>query len=395
VKLKAIRRIEAKPSRCISVDAEDRLFAAGGEDGHSVLTHNSVIQRNIIFGCILRPANWRFIGIDLKKVELSAFRAYSNVVLGIATELEDALTVLRFGQATMMKRYQEMEAVGKNDFMDMPDHGPALMIMVDEAGELLSASGVKTDEGKHDDELKGEAQMIIGSVARLGRAAGVHLVIATQRPDATLIPGETKANLGCRINAGRTDSNASNMILGNGEGTRVKPFPPGRLYIRIYSNGDHGQGFYADQDWIDNYLRDQGLNPDGTPLAQGKQNTRKANLVDMETFGDGDLDSREGIDTQSAIENYQSSDDAETEEDEDDFSFEDEDDGDFDFEDLSEDNSPAPTAQAAPAPQKPTAPGDMSAPINFGEKKEKSDRFARPEEDWDSSMDDIVDENFK
>ena len=104
MKLKSIRRVEPELSRCISVDAEDRLFAAGGPDGRSVLTHNSVIQRNIIFGCILRPDNWRFIGIDLKKVELSAFRAYSNVVLGIATELEDALTVLRFGQAIMMKR---------------------------------------------------------------------------------------------------------------------------------------------------------------------------------------------------------------------------------------------------------------------------------------------------
>ena len=386
MKLKAIRRIEAKPARCISVDAEDRLFAAGGDDGRSVLTHNSVIQRNIILGCILRPDSWRFIGIDLKKVELSSFRAYSNVVLGIATELEDALTVLRFGQATMMKRYQEMEAVGENDFINMPDHGPALMIMVDEAGELLSASGIKTDEGKHDDELKGEAQMIIGSVARLGRAAGVHLVIATQRPDATLIPGETKANLGCRINAGRTDSNASNMILGSGEGTRVKPFPPGRLYIRIYSSGDHGQGFFAKPDWIDKYLKEQGLNQDGTPLAQGKQNTRKANLVDMESFGDGDLDSREGIDTQGAIERYQSGDDEENEGD-DDFSFEDEDDGAFGFEDVDEEK-PA-------APQKPTAPGDMSAPINFGEKKEKSDRFARPEEDWDASLDELIDENFK
>lgn len=143
MKLKSIKKIEPKLSRCITVNAEDRLFAAGGTDGRSVLTHNSVIQRNIIFSCILRPESWRFLGIDLKKVELSSFRAYSNVVLGIATELEDALTVLRFGQATMMKRYQEMEAIGINDFTDMPDHGPALLIMVDEAGELLSPSGVK------------------------------------------------------------------------------------------------------------------------------------------------------------------------------------------------------------------------------------------------------------
>lgn len=385
MKLKSIRRIDPTLSRCISVDAEDRLFAAGGEDGRSVISHNSVIQRNIIFGCILRPESWRFIGIDLKKVELSSFRAYKNVVLGIATELEDALTVLRFAQATMMKRYLDMEAVGLQDFIDMPDHGPALMVMIDEAGELLSASGVKTDAGKHDDELKGEAQMIIGSIARLGRAAGVHLIVATQRPDATLISGETKANLGCRVNAGRTDSNASSMILGNAEGTRVKPFPPGRLYVRIYSNGDHGQGFYAEQVWIDDYLKSQGKNPDGSSISEaGKQSSRKANLVDMESFGEGDLDSREGIDTQAAIDSYIA--DEDVEDDDFDLDGEEEEDGDFGFEDLSEDSSsPEPTE---------TKPNDMSAPIIFGKKEDQEDKFTRPEESWDMDLESLIEENF-
>jgi len=371
------------------VDAPDRLFAAGGENGRSVLTHNSVVQRNIIFSCIMRPDHWRFLGIDLKKVELSSFRAYSNVVLGIATELEDALTVLRFAQATMMKRYQEMETIGINNFLDMPDHGAALLVMVDEAGELLSPSGVKTEEGKHDDELKGEAQMIIGSIARLGRAAGVHLVIATQRPDASLLPGETKANLGCRINAGRTNSTASSMILESGEGTRVKSHPKGRLYLSIYGNGDHGQGFFAEQSWIDNYLKEKGLNLDGTPLSEGSRNSRKANLVDMETFGDGDLDSREGIDTQAAIEEYiaegdrkSSNEGLDSGDSDDDFEF---DDGDFEFEDLEDDTSSAPAKE--------TKPGDMSAPIVF-EKREKSDKFARPEEDWDADLDALIQENF-
>src|SRR5699024_12048634 len=62
------------------------------------------------------------------------------------------------------------------------------------------------DEGKAEDELRGEASMIIGSIARLGRAAGVPLILATQRPDAKLIPGETKENLHVRINCGQTRS---------------------------------------------------------------------------------------------------------------------------------------------------------------------------------------------
>lgn len=143
MRLKSIESIAPKPSRCIEVEAEDRLFASGGNDGKAIVSHNSVVQRNIILSAIMRPNSWRFLGIDLKKVELSGFRAYSNVVLGIATTLEDALTVLRFAQETMMKRYAELEQLGINNFLDLPNAGQALLIMVDEAGELLSPSGVK------------------------------------------------------------------------------------------------------------------------------------------------------------------------------------------------------------------------------------------------------------
>lgn len=143
MKLKNITEIDPKASMCIEVDAPNRLFAAGGEDGCSIVSHNSVVQRNIILGCILRPDSWRFLGIDLKKVELSVFRAYKNVVLGIATTIEEALIVLRFAQETMMKRYAELEQLGLNNFLLLPEKGQALMVMVDEAGELLSPSGVK------------------------------------------------------------------------------------------------------------------------------------------------------------------------------------------------------------------------------------------------------------
>lgn len=143
MKIKSMKEIEPKPAKCIEVDDPSRLFAVGGESGKELLTHNSVAQRNILFAAIMRPESWRVLCIDLKRVELSAYRAYSNVILGVATELEDALTVLRFGQQTMMKRYSEMEQLGVSNFLDLPEKSQALMIMVDEAGELLESSGVK------------------------------------------------------------------------------------------------------------------------------------------------------------------------------------------------------------------------------------------------------------
>lgn len=649
MKIKSARRITPELSRCIEVNSPDRLFASGGLTGSAVLSHNSVAQRNIVFGCILRPESWRFLGIDLKRVELSVYRSYSNVVLGIATTLEDAITVLRFAQQTMMKRYTELETLGLNNFLDLPNKGQALMVMVDEAGELLGSSGVKalasstyipnlsgrrniseiqigdivfdnhgeftqvldkyipqeqeqfdltlknaqsvssgkltqevirtgadhywvvtcpddtheaehiittrdllaeleltapgqtwkikrvasgvvntpqnllvapyilgqalagknplphealqtiaaqageaiaipdryiyssvdqrlelldgifehgaftttdlylvqdiqrviaslgftvilleteagitisyseesdewfeiesivpiaedgeleamyclrvassesqflctenfipthnTDEGKEQDMLKGEASMIIGSVARLGRAAGVHLIIATQRPDATLIPGETKANLGVRLNCGRTDANASSMILGSGEGSRVKASPRGRLYLSIYGRGDHGQGFFAQQTWIDEYLAGKGLNPDGTPLS-AKQ-SRLATVRDMSEFGEGaDLDAREGIDNSSVIEKIR--------QEEADGTYvaptsDNEDEDDWGFNDDEDDGGGSPVA--APAGR-----NDNWGDLELG--KESGDKNHRPEDDWDQDLDDIIEANF-
>lgn len=245
-----------------------------------------------------------------------------------------------------------------------------------------------TDEGKAEDALKGEAAMIIGSIARLGRAAGVHLVIATQRPDASIISGETKANLGVRINCGRTDSNASNMILGTGDGTRVKANPRGRLYLRIYGNGDHGQGFFASPSWIDEYLASKGLNPDGTPISQPR--SRLAKIADMSEFEE-DLDTREGVDNSAAIEKiredeakgiYESSGSSSEDEDEDSF------DWDTDEDEESEDDSSNLPENSGQSETK------GFAKLEF-EKRDGNakDKFHRAEEDWDSELEALIREN--
>lgn len=127
-----------------------------------------------------------------------------------------------------------------------------------------------TDEGKAMDELKGEAIMIIGSIARLGRASGVHLVIATQRPDASLIPGEVRDNLAVRVGCGRLKPSASLMMFDSGIGQRVHASPRGGMYVQIHGSGNMGQGFFAPNDWIDNYWEKHGLfdKQDESPAAE-------------------------------------------------------------------------------------------------------------------------------
>lgn len=138
MEIKRVTPIEPELSRCISVNSTNKLFTIG-ESGN-LLTHNSVSQQNIIFSCILRPKDWVLIGIDLKRVELTRFRKYG---VKVAADLGPALDFLRFAQAVMMKRYERLEEAGLNNFRDLPVPGQALMVMIDEAGELLSTTGAK------------------------------------------------------------------------------------------------------------------------------------------------------------------------------------------------------------------------------------------------------------
>lgn len=231
-----------------------------------------------------------------------------------------------------------------------------------------------TDEGKEEDKMKGEANMIMGSIARLGRAAGVHLVVATQRPDAKLIPGETKANLGVRINCGTTNSTASSMILENGEGTRVKSNPRGRLYLQIYGKGDHGQGFFAEPEWIDEYLERNGMNKDGSPLKSGKKQSRLAHIADMNEFEGSDLDTREGVDNTALIEQIRAEEASE----------------DFNeaFEDWDENNDWE-TEESEPVDDDP-----MGRPEFSDNKEDPMAKWHRPEDDWDEELEALIESNF-
>lgn len=435
MKVKHIKEIEPLESNCISVDSHDKLFAIG--ENSNLMTHNSVSQQNIIISCVLRPENWALIGIDLKRVELTKYRKFG---VKVATDIYTAVDFLRFAQAVMMKRYERMEELGVNDFEDLPEKLQALMVMIDEAGELLSASGAKalsentivqmadgttkllkevkvgdmlldnytlptkvthkyeptaqkhyhvkisnrgsqetfisgaehfwviyldnngpalfntdlihefikakrnvkikrtsgrevewftidnieeiepkdklycisvdskekqfligelgipthnTDEAKEQDELKGEAKMIIGSIARLGRASGVHLVIATQRPDAELIPGETRDNLGVRIGCGVLKSSASTMLFQSGIGQRIHANPPGGMYVQIHGKGNMGQGFFAPNDWLENYYAEHG-NPAGAvkplEIVEDLSDTAKKKEKEFIDYWDEDME---------------------------------------------------------------------------------------------------------
>ena len=123
------------------------------------------------------------------------------------------------------------------------DSIPRIVFACDEVAELLDKTGASK-------ELKAEIDAIIAdlsTIARLGRAFGIHLILATQRPDATIIPGQIKNNADIRI-CGRADQVLSQIIL---DTTDAKDRIPKNICGRFLTqDGIMFQGFYSDFDLL-------------------------------------------------------------------------------------------------------------------------------------------------
>lgn len=107
----------------------------------------------------------------------------------------------------------------------------------DEIAELLDKTGKNKAEKEQIDVIIG----YLSTLARQGRAMGIHLILATQRPDAAILPGQIKNNLDCRI-CGRSDLVLSQIILDNGSASEIPKDIPGRFICNL-GGGTEFQGY--------------------------------------------------------------------------------------------------------------------------------------------------------
>lgn len=147
------------------------------------------------------------LGIDLKLVELAPWRQRFSAV---ATEADTAEQLLRGLIAEMGRRYAWLEATGRKK-VTMADLSPALpllVLVVDELAEL-TAAGI---------DKKGEAERaaLLRRLAALGRAAGVVLIVATQKPSSDVIPTSLRDVLPVRISMKTTNRDMTATIVGAG-----------------------------------------------------------------------------------------------------------------------------------------------------------------------------------
>lgn len=168
-------------SLVLSVASMPHMLIAGATgSGKSVLLNSIIIS--LLYSCT--PAKAQFIMIDPKKVELSKYEGLPHLVRPVVKDHASAVATLEEVCAEMDRRYNEMAARGCKQASEM--NLPSLVVVIDELADLMLTS-------------KYECEQSIIRIAQLGRAAGIHLIIATQRPTVNVITGLIKSNIPCKI----------------------------------------------------------------------------------------------------------------------------------------------------------------------------------------------------
>ncbi len=144
------------------------------------------------------PAEVRFIMIDPKRVEFTPYNGIPHLYVPVVTEPKEASSALSWGVAEMERRLKVFSKVGarnisqfnakveKGDLGEDESKLPYIVIIIDELADLMMNVGK-------------EVEFSISRIAQLARAAGIHLIVATQRPSTNVVTGLIKANITNRI----------------------------------------------------------------------------------------------------------------------------------------------------------------------------------------------------
>ncbi|MDE5854797.1 MAG: DNA translocase FtsK [Ruminococcus sp.] len=184
----------------------------------------SVCTRSIIMSILYnaKPDEVKIILIDPKVVEFKVFEGIPHLLIPIVTEAKKAAGALNWAVNEMMRRYNKFADIGANDLKsyneiaeddDEMQKMPQIVIFIDELADMMLVAGKEVEDS-------------ICRLAQMGRAAGMHLVVATQRPTTDVITGLIKANIPSRIALSvmsqvdsRTiiDMAGADKLLGNGD----------------------------------------------------------------------------------------------------------------------------------------------------------------------------------
>lgn len=199
------------------------LIAGSTGSGKSVCVNT--IMCSILFRA--SPAEVKFILVDPKRVELTAYNDIPHLLVPVIVEAKKVVSALKWATHEMDKRYKQLAEVGvKNidSYNELAGHAamPNIVIIIDELADVMLFAPAEVEE-------------CITRIAQMARAVGIHLVLATQRPSVDVLTGLIKANVPTRVAfnvASMTDSRViidgpgAEKLLGRGDMLYVPPDQP-------------------------------------------------------------------------------------------------------------------------------------------------------------------------
>lgn len=244
------------------------LIAGTTGSGKSVMT-NTLIASMLYHNS---PSDLRLIIVDPKQVEMAAYQDIPHLLTPIITDAPKSLSALKWAVNEMERRYSIMAEERVKNIVDynakmqrnggkvtIPDEDgnpqqhnegkmPYIVVIVDEMADLMMQVGK-------------ELEMMIVRIAQKGRAAGIHLVLATQRPEVKVVTGLIKANIPGRIAFAVNNNMDSRVMLDMGGAEKLLGMGD-MLYLTTEMMGKpkRVQGAYVSDEEIENltnYLREQ------------------------------------------------------------------------------------------------------------------------------------------
>ncbi|HEV2601927.1 MAG TPA: DNA translocase FtsK [Candidatus Babeliales bacterium] len=179
------------------------LLVAGSTGSGKSVALNSML---ISLLCAHTPDGLRLILIDPKRLEFAPYADIAHLLFPIVTNPRDSVPVLQWVVHEMEERYQKMAEHGArnygdyNKMMEADEKLPLIVVIIDELSDLMMTAGR---------EIEG----LIVRIAQMARAAGIHLIVATQRPSVDVITGLIKVNFPSRISFRVTSKVDSRTIL--------------------------------------------------------------------------------------------------------------------------------------------------------------------------------------
>ena len=166
----------------------------------------SVCLNSIINGLLMTrtPEQLRMILVDPKRTEFSNYKAMPHLLVPVVVDVKKVLGALRWAAKEMEQRLVKFSEAGARDIMEYNDSSdekvPYIVIIIDELADIMTLCGT-------------EVTPVLGRLMALARATGIHLILATQRPDVKTISGTIKANIPGRVALGTSNATDSRTIL--------------------------------------------------------------------------------------------------------------------------------------------------------------------------------------